>query len=213
MSRHIVLTGFEPFADFQVNPSWETARALDGLTLGRFRVKSFQIQLRYKEIRKTIEEIMDSQRPAAAISLGQSSRPVISLEKVAVNLADLTEANTLYNCGSRPKDELLDPQAPAGYLATLPTRQILDELRKNMIPAEISYEAGTFGCNQLFFHLMHKIHSDELNTVGGFIHLPCLPSQAAQLQETRRATIPSMELTRMINAVEIALKTTADNLV
>ncbi len=211
MNRHtVVLTGFEPFADFQVNPSWEAAKAFDGLELNSFRVKSFQIPLRHKEIRKTIEGIVDSQKPSVIISLGQSYRPVISLEKVALNFADLTESNTLYNCGSRPQDEILELKAPAAYFTTLPTRKILNELRKNAIPAEISYDAGTFGCNQLFFHIMHKIHSDGLDMLGGFIHVPCLPSQAVQLQETRRVTVPCMELERIIKAIEIAVRMTIE---
>jgi pyroglutamyl-peptidase len=208
MDRIAVLTGFEPFAGFQINPSWEAAKAFDGLELNSHTVKSFQIPLRYREIKQTIERIVDSQKPAMIISLGQSYRPVISLEKVALNFADLTEANTLYNCGSRPNDEILEPDAPAAYFTTLPTRKILSELRKNAIPAEISCDAGTFGCNQLLFHIMHKIHSEGLDTLAGFIHVPCLPSQAVQLQETRRATVPSMELERTIKAVEIAVKTT-----
>jgi len=211
MDRLVVLTGFEPFAGFQVNPSWEAAKAFDGLELNSHKVKSFQIPLRYREIKQTIEQIVDSKKPAVIISLGQSYRPVMSLERVALNFADLTEANTLYNCGCRPTDEILEPNAPAAYFTTLPTRRILSELRKNAIPAEISYDAGTFGCNQLFFHTMHKIRSESLDMLAGFIHVPCLPSQAVQLQETRRAKVPCMELERTIKAIEIAVKTATGN--
>ena len=169
------------------------------------------IPLKYREIKPIIEGIVRSQEPTALISLGQSYRPVVSLEKVAVNFADLTESNVLYNCGSRPKDEILEPEAPVAYFATLPIREILSKLRENSIPAEISYDAGTFGCNQLFFHLMHKIHVDGVDIPAGFIHVPCLPSQTVQQQETRRGSMPSMELERIIKAVGIAVRVTAKN--
>ena len=209
--RPVVLTGFEPFADFKVNPSWEAAKAFDDREVDFFKVKSFEIPLRYREIKPTIEGIVDAQEPAAVISLGQSYRPVVSLERVALNFADLAESNVLYNCGSRPKDEILEPEAPVAYLTTLPIREILSKLRENAIPSEISHDAGTFGCNQLFFHTMHKIHRDGLDVPAGFIHVPCLPSQTVQLQEDRKGALPSMELERIIEAVEMAIRVTVKN--
>ena len=205
--KTVVLTGFEPFDDFQVNPSWETAKALEGRKVDHFIIKSFQIPLAYKQIKPTITKIIDIERPAMIVSLGQSYRPVISLEKVAVNCADLTDAIVLYNCGTRPKDEILEPNAPKAYFTRLPVRTILDSLREHNSPAEISYTAGTFGCNQLFYTLMHKVNSEKLNIPAGFIHVPSLPSQAAQLQERRKSKIPSMNLETIIEAVEIAVKT------
>jgi len=212
MSKIVVLTGFEPFADFQVNPSWEAAKTFGNKEIGSFKVKSFRIPLAYKEIEPTITKIIDIQKPAVIINLGQSYRPLISLEKVAVNFVDLTESNTLYNCGTRPKDETLEPNAPEAYFTTLPIREILNKLRQNDVPAEISYTAGTFGCNQIFFHTMHKIHSDRLDMPAGFIHVPSLPSQAAQLQKAGRGKIPSMKLDTTTKALEIAIKTTLENI-
>lgn len=212
MSEIIILTGFEPFADFRVNPSWEAAKTFDNRKFDSFKVKSFQIPLAYKEIKPTITEIIDTQKPAVIISLGQSYRPLISLEKVAIDFADLTESTILYNCETRPKDETLEPNAPAAYFTTLPIRKILNKLRQNNIPAEISYTAGTFGCNQLFFHTMHKMHEDKLDTRTGFMHIPCLPSQAAQLQQAGKGKIPSMSLETTTKALEIAIKTTLENL-
>ena len=204
----IALTGFEPFSGFSVNPSWELAKKLDGKKIDSFTVKSFQIPLAYKEIRCVVTEIIDTQKPATIIGLGQSYRPVISLEKVALNLADLTGSSVLYNCGTRPKDQILEPHAPKAYFTTLPIRKILSELLRNNIPAELSYTAGSFGCNQLFYHTMRKIDEDGLGIPAGFIHVPCLPSQAAKLQNARKRNVPSMGLNTTTKAVEITIKTT-----
>ena len=206
------MTGFEPFADFKVNPSWEAARTFDDKEIDSFKVKSFQIPLAYKEIKPTITQIIDNQKPAVIINLGQSYRPLISLEKVAINLVDLTESTIIYNCGTRPKDETLESNAPAAYFTTLPIRKILNKLREDNIPAEISYSAGTFGYNQMFYQTMHKIRKDRLDTRAGFMHVPSLPSQAAQLQEARKGKIPSMNLDTTIKALEIAIKATLINI-
>jgi len=204
----VALTGFEPFAGFKVNPSWEAVKSFEDKTIASFKLKAFQIPLVYKEIKPAITKIIDTYKPDVVISLGQSYRALISLEKVAINFADLTESTTLYNCGTRPKDEILELDAPAAYFTTLPIRDILTQLRKNDIPSEISYNAGNFGCNQLFFHMMHKIHEDRLGTLAGFIHVPSLPSQAVQLQKAGKGQIPSMDLDTIVKAVEIAIKTT-----
>lgn len=204
----VVLTGFEPFADFKVNPSWEAAKLFDDKEMDSFKVKSFQIPLAYREIKPTIAQIIGTQKPAVIINLGQSYRPLISLEKVAINFVDLTESKIIYNCGTRPKDQTLEREAPVAYFTTLPIREILNRLGENSIPAEISYSAGTFGCNQLFYHTMHKIQKDRLDTRAGFIHVPSLPSQAAQLQKARKGKIPSMNLGTATKALEIIIKVT-----
>jgi len=210
--RIIVLTGFEPYGDFKVNPSWEAARTLNEREIASFQIKSFKIHLTYKKIKQDITKIIETYKPTVLITLGQSYRSMISLEKVAINFADLTEAKILYNCGTRPKDEKLEPEAPSAYFSTLPLRRILKELRTNEVPAEISYTAGTFACNQIFFHTMHYLHSQNLDMTAGFIHVPCLPSQAALLQKMSRRNVSSMNLETTTKAVEIAIKITLKTL-
>lgn len=212
MNRVIVLTGFEPFDDFQINSSWETAKAFEDRRINSLNVKSFKIPLVYKEIKPTITKIIDAENPAILISLGQSYRPVISLEKVAINCADLTEATVLYNCGTRTRDENLEPNAPEAYFTRLSVRKILNRLREHNIPAEISYTGGTFGCNQLFYTIMHKVHSKCLDIPAGFIHVPSLPSQAAQLQKRKKRKIPSMNLETIVKAIEVAIKTSLEDI-
>jgi len=212
MDRAVVLTGFEPFDGFQVNPSWEAVKAFENRKVGSSNIKVFKIPLIFKEIKPTITKIIRDENPEVMISLGQSYRPVISLEKIAINYVDLTEATVLYNCDTRPRDEILEPNAPMAYFTKLSTRKILNRLREHNIPAEISYSAGTFGCNQLFYTMMHILHSERLDIPAGFIHVPSLPSQAAQLQRRKNQKIPSMNLETIVKAIEIAIETTLEDI-
>ncbi len=205
-SKKVVLTGFESFANFNVNPSWEAIKEFEGKSFGSFKIKTFKIPLRYSDIKNAIARIIDAEKPSIIIGFGQSYRSKISLEKVAVNVADLTEATVLYNCGTRPEDETLESNAPAAYFATLPLRKILDALHKANILGEISYSAGTFGCNQIFFHVLHKRAIENLDLQAGFVHLPVLPSQAIQLRKAGRCKIPSMSLETMVKAVKIIVE-------
>ena len=88
----------------------------------------------------------------------------------------------------------------------------VDKLTENHIPSEISYTAGTFGCNQIFYHTMHKLHQAMLPTKAGFIHVPCLPNQASKLQRTKKRNIPSMDINITIEALKLAIKETIANL-
>ena len=211
-NRLVVLTGFEPFAGFKVNPSWEAVKRFEGKSLDAFKIKTFKVPLRYNEIKLIITGILDTEKPTAILSFGQSYRPTISLEKIAINLVDLSEASVSYNCGAHPKDEVLEPNSPAAHFTRLPLRRILEMLRKNSIPAEISYTTGTFGCNQIFYHLMEKIANDNLGIAAGFIHVPSLPIQTVQLQRKGKPQIPSMSLETTVKAVEIIVKATIADL-
>ncbi|UCD95978.1 MAG: pyroglutamyl-peptidase I [Candidatus Bathyarchaeota archaeon] len=200
----IVLTGFEPFSNYHVNPSWEAAKHFDMKQIDSCKVKSFLIPLKYAEIRNSVEEILETESPKIVINLGQSTRASISLERVAINLADLTDLPAQYNCGSRPADDLLEPNGPPAYFSTLPTREILTRLREAEIPAEISYTAGTFGCNQIFYHTMHWISREGLSIPAGFIHVPTLPHQATRTGKK----VPTMSLQTITRAVQVAVETT-----
>jgi len=60
--------------------------------------------------------------------------------------------------------------------------------------------------------MMHKIHSERLNIPAGFIHVPSLPSQAAQFQKRKRQKIPSMNLETIVEAIEVSIKTILEGL-
>ncbi len=212
LNKIVLLTGFEPFGEFKINPSWETARKIHNQTISNFLIKSIQVPLAYGKIKPMTIKLIEDFKPKIIINLGQSYRNLISLEKVAINLADLTESNILYNCKSQPKDEILEPKGPSSYFASLPLRIILNTLRQNNIPSEISYTAGTFGCNQIFYNTMHKVHQTKLPIKAGFIHVPCLPSQAAELQRIKKGKIPSMDIKIIVKALKLTIKETISSL-
>ncbi len=201
--RKILLTGFEPFGESTVNPSISACRRLEGKRVDGFEIVVEEIPLRFHEIRNAIEEHIARLDPATVICTGQSSRASISLERVAINVAD---ARIPYNCGTQPKDERLNGEGPAAYFSGLPLREIFEALKEAKVPAIISNSAGTFGCNQIFYHLMDYRAKEGLEIPAGFIHVPCLPEQAVN-KET-----PSMALDLTVKALEIAVSTIASEI-
>ncbi|MCK4895771.1 MAG: pyroglutamyl-peptidase I [Candidatus Heimdallarchaeota archaeon] len=204
MSKKIILTGFEPFGGSDVNPSILACQSLSKKTVEGYEIKAIEIPLRYKEIKHNIESVLIKEKPEIVICTGQSSRSVISLERIAINTASLEKS--AYSCGTKPMDEILETNGRAGYFSTLPIRKIKDCLEENKIPCEISNSAGTFGCNQIFYHLMQFINNNEINIPAGFIHVPSLPEQVIG------KNFPSMTLELIIQALEIAIITTIKHL-
>lgn len=203
-SKKILLTGFEPFGGSTVNPSISACRRLEGKRVNGFEIVVGEIPLRFHEIRSTIEEHITRLDPAAVICTGQSSRALISLERVAINIAD---ARIPYNCGTHPVDERLNGEGPAAYFSALPLREILEAVKEAGVPVGISNSAGTFGCNQIFYHLMDYRSRLGLEVPAGFIHVPCLPEQAISKAK------PSMSLDLMVEALKVAASTVASTLV
>ena len=72
--------------------------------------------------------------------------------------------------------------------------------REAGLPEYVSKTAGSYVCNQTFYHSLHL--SREHGYRAGLIHVPYLPKQAAHAE----IGAPSMALDLMVRAVEMALE-------
>ena len=63
------------------------------------------------------------------------------------------------------------------YFSTLPLDDIVLKLKQKNINVEISNTAGTYVCNNLFYHLMNYIEENNLNIKAGFVHVPLMDEQ------------------------------------
>jgi pyroglutamyl-peptidase len=198
--RPFLLTGFEPFGGSEVNPSILACRRLEGKVFNGFKVVVEEIPLRFREIRGLIEGHVERHKPVAAVCTGQSAGPSIAVERVAINVAS---ARRPYNCGHHPIDEILREDGPAAYFTRLPFRELLEELKDAKIPAVLSNSAGTYGCNQVFYHLMDYLAREDINIPAGFIHVPSLPEQVIDKK------IPSMTVELIVAALEVVVGITS----
>ncbi|NHJ03081.1 MAG: pyroglutamyl-peptidase I [Candidatus Heimdallarchaeota archaeon] len=198
--KKLLLTGFEPFGGYEVNPSELIARDFDGYTISDIKISGRVIPLKFNEIYAAITTNIKEISPNFIINLGQAPRPAISFEKVAINLANAQKV--AYNCGTTPDDEILIKEGPLAYFSSLPLKFLVQYLEKHKIPSYISYSAGTFGCNQIFYYSMHHVNNSPPNqkVLAGFIHLPLLPEQALSNPNS-----PSMSLESMKNAIKLVI--------
>ncbi|MFH1180770.1 MAG: pyroglutamyl-peptidase I [Candidatus Bathyarchaeota archaeon] len=201
--KTIMLTGFEPFGGSHINPSIEACKPLDGKLINGVKIKVVQIPLRYDEVKPDLIKAIEEIKPVAVICTGQAGSSIINLERVAINVAD---ARLPYNCGTQPVDKTIDPTGPTAYFSKLPLRKLLSALTEAKIPAVISNSAGTFGCNHIFYELMHYISESHIDIPAGFIHVPSLPEQVIGKNQA------SMSLSLITEALGVVLDTLSKDL-
>ena len=195
---HILVTGFEPFGGQSLNPSWEVARALNGLALEGAQVTSVQLPCVFAQALPALQQALAHLSPDIVLSLGQAEgRCDFSVERVAINVQD---ARIPDNAGAQPIDVPVIAGGPAAYFSTLPIKTLVAGLKAAGFPASVSQTAGTFVCNQVFYALQHTLAG--LGVHSGFMHLPLLPEQAAQW---KGPTLPSWPASLQIAGVTQAL--------
>jgi len=197
----VLLTAFEPFGGEHCNPSLGIAQRLAGESIQGHRVHVQTLPVVFDAVAAVLDTAIARLRPSLVIALGQAGgRSELSLERVAINLID---ARIPDNAGMQPIDASVLDDAPAAYFGTLPVKAIVMALRDAGVPAQLSFSAGSFVCNQVFYLLMHRLETSSPQTRGGFIHVPFLPEQAAA-----HPGAPSMALETMVLGIRCAIETT-----
>jgi pyroglutamyl-peptidase len=199
MSDVILVTGFEPYAEHQGNPSMDTAKALDGRRMAGATVRSAILPVHHAEAARRVAALLDEHDPRAVLHLGLApGRSRIALERVAVNVMDypVTDAAGYLAC-----DEPCLPGGPAAYFSTLPLAPILAALRAEGIPAYVSNTAGTYLCNQTLYTTLHRLATTRRSTVAGFVHLPLSPAMVAGSGQD----LPSLDVSLAVRAAEVIL--------
>lgn len=197
----ILLTGFTPFGNEDINPSWEAVRELDGKHIGGHRVVARLLPTIFADSQRELALAVDEVEPAILLGVGQAGgRSRLSLERVAINVQDARIAD---NAGAQPIDAAIIADGPAAYFSTLPIKAMLKALLAEGLPAEVSNTAGTFVCNHLAYLMLH-LAAKRVDARAGFIHIPYLPSQAA-----RFSNAPSMALQDVVHGLSVALHVAA----
>ena len=201
-THRVLVTGFEPFEQDAVNPSWEVARALHGWHHAGAEVHAVQLPCVFGRAIEALDAALADVRPTLVVGLGLAGgRADWTPERVAINVDD---ARIPDNAGGRPIDAPVVAGGPAGYFSTLPIKAIVHALRAAGVPASVSQTAGTFVCNHVFYALMHRLATVPAlaGARGGFVHVPLMPAQAAQ-----RPGQPSMALATQVEALRVLLRT------
>ncbi|TRO47461.1 hypothetical protein E2P65_04360 [Candidatus Bathyarchaeota archaeon] len=199
----ILLTGYEAFGDFKVNPSIAACKELDGRVFNRYKIAVEEITMKFSGVREAIEGHVERYKPSAVVCTGVSGAgAVIAVERVAINVFGAGGGVM----GREAQDAAIREGGPVGYFTTLPYRRMLEALKGEGVPSRLSNSAGTVGCNLVFYYLMDYLARNGLDIPAGFIHVPRLPEQALDGRS------PSMSLETSVRALEVVLDVLASEL-
>lgn len=190
MPKTLLITGFDPFGNDSVNPSWEAVKRLPD-TIGDFMLCKLQIPTAFSKSASLVLQTAEISHPDMILCIGQAGgRSAVTPERIAVNIRDARIAD---NEGNQPKGAFIDPNGPAAYFATIPVQEMTDAICQCGLPAAVSNSAGTFVCNDVFYSLLR--HYADTDTKVGFIHIPYLPQQGT----------PSLTLEDAVSALTAAI--------
>lgn len=198
----ILVTGFEPFGGATVNPASLAVQKLKTTARGSVEVVPREIPTVFGKSAKAVEDAILELSPQAVISIGQAGgTPGIRVEKVALNLDDARIPDNEGNC---PADSPIDPTGPVAYWAGIPVREVVDAIQMKGIPSAVSYSAGTFVCNHVFYSTCNFVAKKDMPVKVGFIHVPFLPCQVVGKEQ-----VPSMSLECIVTSLEAAVEVVA----
>ncbi|WP_059103375.1 pyroglutamyl-peptidase I [Shouchella shacheensis] len=199
--KTVLLTGFEPFLNHQMNPTQQVASALDGEQLAGFQVKSLVLPVTFREAADTVLKDLSENEPAALIMLGLAAgRTQVTPERVAINVMDGERDND----GVRKEDEPIVASGPDAYFSKLPVRRIVNRMKDHQIPAAISNTAGTYVCNFLMYRVLHALANQGKSIPAGFIHVP-------YSHEMNLSAQPSLAERDMTQSIRVAIRSLAED--
>ena len=197
-SVRILVTGFDPFGGESVNPA---SLILDLLPqkINDHEIVVKQIPTSAKRAGTLLQNIMEDSSFDAVICLGQAGgRPDVTLERVAINLDEFAIAD---NDGEVISGKKICEEGPDAFLSQLPLKAMVANIQRHNIPASVSYTAGTFICNHIFYLANYIIDKQGKGRKATFIHVPYLPEQVAL-----KPQYPSMSINMMTEAVVAAIE-------
>ena len=199
----ILLTGYEPFGDFESNPSRQLARRLDGTTVGDAAVVGREFPVVFDRLRPELEAAIDEHDPDVVCGLGLAAgRNALSLERVGINLRDTTWSETPDNDDREAIDEPAAEDGPDAYFTTLPVREMKEAMLEAGAPTTLSTDAGTHACNNFLYAARHLAETGDREFRAGFVHVPLSHEQAAARDDGE----PSLALEAMADGLAAGLE-------
>ena len=191
--KKLLITGFDPFGGEAVNPSREAVFSLPEV-IGAYEVTRLEVPTVFGRAAEVVLGAAEELCPDVILCVGQAGgRSAMTPEVVAINLR---EASIPDNEGNRPVNLPVVPDGPAAYFSTLPVRDMVTSIKELGLPAQLSYSAGAFVCNDLLYTLLHRYAGTPV--LVGFIHVPYLPHQA-------KDGVPSMALEEIVAGLTAAV--------
>ena len=190
--KKLLITGFEPFDGEIINPSWDAVALLPDV-IGEYAITKMLIPVVFEKSAQCVIEKAKEISPDVILCIGQAGgRNAITPELVGINLR---HARIPDNENNQPQDEPIVLGGANAFFSTLPVRKIADAICALGVPSQVSYSAGAYVCNDVFYTLLSRF--EHTQTRVGFIHIPYCSEQNKQ---------PCMQLSDVVKALTVAIE-------
>lgn len=204
LEMKIMLTGFEPFLNFEHNPTEKIIRALHHTTRQNVTIEGVVLPVKFEGARKHLKEQLAAIQPDAIVSLGLAAgRNNVTPERIALNIQQSSRPD---NDGHVATGQAIDRHGEASLFSTLPIDAMVEALVKEGYPASISNTAGTYVCNAVMYEGLQ--YADKHKLFSGFIHIPADFELAIA-----HGNLPSWNSTDLLAAVTVCLDVLIDKMI
>lgn len=165
----ILVTGFKPFLGEKLNPSEVLANYL---SQSHSSVESLILPVEFTRAFAVLSEHLEKEKNYdILIMIGQAAgRSEVCLEKIALNWIQTQHPD---EAGKIPPDaEIISSQALA-LMTRFPVDRICKLLNEKKLPVTVSFSAGTYVCNELYYRVLSALPNLE----SIFIHVPLVEEQ------------------------------------
>lgn len=167
MTEKILVTCFEPFGGEAINASMEVVRYLPESIAGMDTLK-LVLPVEFGKSAVIASDAAKNMQAKAIVCFGEArGRVAVTPELVAINL---NYASIPDNSGAEPKDEPINKDGATAYFTSFPARKLADKIKENGVPSALSYSAGTYVCNDLYYRLLDEFSGSGVDVL--FIHVP-----------------------------------------
>ena len=168
----ILIYSFEPFQDLKSNPAYDIAKTITERYNSK-AVELIQLPVTYNcwELLKT--KIIDF-KPTFILGLGVAiGINKIKVEKIGLNYkhADIPD-----NAGKKVNIKKINESKNLAYESKIDVLTFVNDLKNKEIPAEISFNTGTYVCNYVYYNCLE--YTSDKNIKALFIHVPVSPKES-----------------------------------
>lgn len=173
----ILLCGFEPFGERDINNAWEVVKQFQGVP----GIDILKLPVSFEKSHRVIIEALSRKYYDLILIMGETgfTTEYVRLERLAINYKDTVKPD---NDGMIADDEEVIIDAPKAYFTSFPIKKIFLDLKEKGHKIKVTNSTGTFVCNSTYYQLLHYLSEHNLPQVALFVHLPA-STQIVSLDE------------------------------
>ncbi len=199
-----LITGFEKFGPYPLNPTSDLAREFKGVEIGNVQFSSLVLPATYCTAARDLFGAIEELKPAIVISFGLASRiPRLRIETYGRNWM---ESNYADNRGVLATGEIIDPDGPNFCRTNIDSIGLAHALHQASVPVDISVDAEAFVCNALIYQIMLCLCHSSQKVLFTYFHTPWPDRYLDRITlEPGKVTIPWETLDKTVRTTALYL--------